>query len=85
MTEIKSGAICLFFFLCLGSALIFLPPHFWLLVLRSLFFPTFPLFSCFIYSSCIVYGSGTGAGDLVHFWISVAICNIHLVVTKKLS
>lgn len=72
MTKIKSGAICLLFFLCLGSALFFLSPCYLVIGFERVFIFLLPLqhFSHFIYfthSACIVYGSGTGVGDLVRF------------------
>lgn len=68
MTKIKSGAICLLF----SYALFFNLPVIWLLVLKEFFFSFTPsIFSPYFihltYSACIVYGSGTGAGDLVRF------------------
>lgn len=68
MTKIKSGAICLFFYawvlLCFFNL-----PVIWLSVLKSFILPLqhFLLVIYFTYLSCIVYGSGTGAGDLVRF------------------
>lgn len=68
MTKIKSGAICLFFFM-LGFCFFFYLLVIWLSVLKSFILPLqhFLLVIYFTYSSCIVYGSGTGAGDLVRF------------------
>lgn len=82
MTEIKSGAICLLFsyILCLGSAFFFASSYWYQERLLFIIFSFSHMFHVFVMYCIRVRHRRRGSGA---FWISVAICNTHLVVIKK--